>query len=162
MQWNIWYFYIKWREMLYPTISWCYGSKKILWIQSVLGLLGLLGGVRGSQIKSWILVDRSDIWIPKCTKGGSPVWDFFLNFPNLFLVASLKAAQQSGRVRNAHSLSPKNLPWMFANLSVFALCGWYLRHLGVTSSGAFWQKTQMMAKFGEFFEVRGSKQAWKG
>ena len=64
---------------------------------------------------------KSDIWIPKCTKGGSPVWDFFLNFPNLFLVASLKAAQQSGRVRNAHSLSPKNLPWMFANLSVFAL-----------------------------------------
>ena len=33
--------------MLYRTISWCYGSKKILWIQSFLGLLGLLGGVGG-------------------------------------------------------------------------------------------------------------------
>ena len=36
--WNIWYI---WRELLYRTISWCYDSKKILWIHSVLGLLGL-------------------------------------------------------------------------------------------------------------------------
>ena len=56
--------------MLYLTN----GSKKILWVQPVLGLLGLLEGwgVRGSQIKSWILVDQSDIWIPNCTEGGSP------------------------------------------------------------------------------------------
>ena len=27
------------------------------------------GGVRESKIKSWILVDQSDIWIPKCTEG---------------------------------------------------------------------------------------------
>ena len=36
-----------------------------------------------SQIKSWILVVQSDIWIPKCTEvegGGSPVEDFSLNF----------------------------------------------------------------------------------
>ena len=33
------------------------------------------GGVQGSEIKSWILVDQSDIWIPKCTEegDGSPV-----------------------------------------------------------------------------------------
>ena len=30
---------------VYLTVSWCYGSKKIFWIQSVLRLLGLLGGV---------------------------------------------------------------------------------------------------------------------
>ena len=41
MLWNIWYYHLKWREMLYLSISWYYGSKKILWIQSVLGLLGL-------------------------------------------------------------------------------------------------------------------------
>ena len=29
--------------MLYLTISWCYGSKKILWMQSDLGLLELTG-----------------------------------------------------------------------------------------------------------------------
>ena len=33
---NIWYYHLKWREMLYLTISWCHGSKKILWIQPVL------------------------------------------------------------------------------------------------------------------------------
>ena len=44
MLWNIWCYHLKWREMLYQTISWCYGSKKILWIQSVLGLT-----VRGSE-----------------------------------------------------------------------------------------------------------------
>ena len=27
-------------------------------------------GVQGSLMKSWILVDKSDIWIPKCTEGG--------------------------------------------------------------------------------------------
>ena len=32
--------------MLYLTISLFYGSKKILWIQLVFGLLGLLGGPR--------------------------------------------------------------------------------------------------------------------
>ena len=71
--------------MLYLTISRCYSSKKILWIQSVLGLLGLLGGgVRGSYIKSWILVDQSDIWIPNCTSGGggAPFKAIFLNFTN--------------------------------------------------------------------------------
>ena len=35
--------------MLYLTISWCYGSKKILWLQSVLGLFELLGGGGGVQ-----------------------------------------------------------------------------------------------------------------
>ena len=35
MFWNTWYHYLKWREMLYLTISWCYDSKKILWIRSV-------------------------------------------------------------------------------------------------------------------------------
>ena len=34
----------KMKEVVYLTISWCYGSKKILWVQSILGLLGLLGG----------------------------------------------------------------------------------------------------------------------
>ena len=29
MLWNIWYYHLKWREMLY-LISWCYGSKNIL------------------------------------------------------------------------------------------------------------------------------------
>ena len=38
MLWKIWCNHLKWREMLYLTISWCYGSKKILWIQSVLEL----------------------------------------------------------------------------------------------------------------------------
>ena len=33
--------------MLYLTISLCYGSKKILWLKSVLGLSGLLWGGRG-------------------------------------------------------------------------------------------------------------------
>ena len=45
--WNIWYYHLKWLEMLYLAISWCYGSKNILWIQSVLGLLGLWVGVPG-------------------------------------------------------------------------------------------------------------------
>ena len=39
---DIWYYHSKWREMLYLTISWCYGSKKILGLQLVLGLT--LGG----------------------------------------------------------------------------------------------------------------------
>ena len=26
------YYHLKWRDVLYLTISWCYGSKKILWI----------------------------------------------------------------------------------------------------------------------------------
>ena len=38
MLWNIWYYHLKWREMLDLIIPWCYGSKKNLWIQSVLGL----------------------------------------------------------------------------------------------------------------------------
>ena len=42
MQWNIWYSYLKWREMLCLTISWCYDSK----IRSVLGLAGGEGGSR--------------------------------------------------------------------------------------------------------------------
>ena len=33
---------------VYLTISWCYGSKKIIWIQSVLGLLELFWGVQES------------------------------------------------------------------------------------------------------------------
>ena len=32
MLWNIWYHHLKWREMLYLTFAWCYGSKKTLWI----------------------------------------------------------------------------------------------------------------------------------
>ena len=74
-------------QMLYLTISWCYGSKKIFWIQS--GLLGLLGeGIRESWIKLWILVDQSDIWIPKCNEGGvhwfrkfSKFYQFFWRLP---------------------------------------------------------------------------------
>ena len=44
---NIWCYHLRWREMLLLTISWCYGSINILWIQSVLGLLGLSVGVPG-------------------------------------------------------------------------------------------------------------------
>ena len=40
----------KCREMLYLTISWCYGSKKILWIQSVSGLTG--GGSKKLKSKN--------------------------------------------------------------------------------------------------------------
>ena len=36
--WIIWYYHLKWREMLYLTISWCYYSKKTPWIREVLGL----------------------------------------------------------------------------------------------------------------------------
>ena len=45
MLWNIWYY------MLYLTISWCYGSKKIIWIQSILGLLG--GGRGGHRFRTF-------------------------------------------------------------------------------------------------------------
>ena len=74
--------------MLYLTISLCYGSKKILWIQSVLGLLGLGGG------GSWILVDQSDIWIPKCTegRGGPSVKEIFLKKNTIFFTPSLYSA----------------------------------------------------------------------
>ena len=32
MLWNMWYYHLKWKEMLYLANPWCYGSKKILWI----------------------------------------------------------------------------------------------------------------------------------
>ena len=69
---KIWYYHLKWRE-----ISWCYGSKKFLWIQSV---FGLTAGVQS----------------PKCSYGGgvtslglSPKqYQFFYRLP---LVGSKKA-----------------------------------------------------------------------
>ena len=41
------------------------------------------GGGKGSQIKSWILVDQSVIWIPKCTGGGTYL-ENFLKFYHFF------------------------------------------------------------------------------
>ena len=60
----------------------------MLWFQNdsqdTVGFRTFRSGV--PKIKSWILVDQSDIWIPKCTEGGG-------NFPKfyqfLFWVASL-------------------------------------------------------------------------
>ena len=44
--------------------------------------------------KSWILVDQSDIWTPKCTEGGgSPNYEISLNFNN-FLVASFRRLEK--------------------------------------------------------------------
>ena len=40
MLWNIWYYHLKWREMIYLTISWCYGSKMILWAESLKDVVG--------------------------------------------------------------------------------------------------------------------------
>ena len=50
--------------MLYMTIFRCYGLKKILWIQSFLGLLGLSGLLGG---------------------GGSPIKEIFRDFTNFSL-----------------------------------------------------------------------------
>ena len=43
--------------------------QKILWIQSVLGLLGLLGREGGGPGVLNKTVDFGDIWIPKCIQG---------------------------------------------------------------------------------------------
>ena len=45
-----------------------------------------------SSIKSWILVDQSDIWIPKCTKGG--ITDLG-DFPKFYQFLVLPLAKQS-------------------------------------------------------------------
>ena len=46
----------------------------ILWFQKdsldTVGFRIFRGEVWESSIKSWILVDQSGIWIPKCTEGG--------------------------------------------------------------------------------------------
>ena len=54
----------------------------MLWFQrdsqDTVGFRTFRSGV--PKIKSWILVDQSDIWIPKCTEDGGGVTDYG-NFP---------------------------------------------------------------------------------
>ena len=47
-------------------------------------------------MKSWILVDQSDIWIPKCTEGGTG--GLFLPFYH-FLTSSLKNFSITRKIR---------------------------------------------------------------
>ena len=107
MPWNIWYYQLRWREMLYLTISWCYGSKSILWIQLVLGC-------------------QSNVWSPKCTGGGvnslgiSPKFYQFL-FAALLNIYFVTRKRNSDCSNKKHSLiGPAQLikppDWLKVNL----------------------------------------------
>ena len=76
MLWNIWYYHLKWWAVSYPTILWCYDSKIILWIRSVLGLTGtrVLNGI--FHIRTHL--KYCDIVVVKVFRCRQPTWSVFV------------------------------------------------------------------------------------
>ena len=104
MLWNISYYHLKWRKMLYLTIFWCFGSTNILWLQSVLGLT-----VRGPKPKS-------DISSPKCAQRGGRV-------TGLGLSLGYPALQYSYRTLTLNSFIWKHFQFSsFCRISEQTLC----------------------------------------